>query len=356
LKITGTEFTSVAVPFVKEMEVLNHGDDALAAVPKVIVKVYTDEGLTGLGETERGFSEELIQKGSLMLIGKDPLAINLQDIGLPSGLNHVFEQALHDIVGKALKVPVHKLLGGAYRSDVPVSAWSPHHGHGNPDKTAVIAKLAVDMGFNVIKLKARYWDIVETVEAIAKTAGPDFGIVVDPNTQFRHPSIAIKLARKLNGYNIICFEDPVPKWDLDWYVLMRRKIDIPLALHISGTDVVNAIKMNACDFINTGGTMHEFKKYAGIAELAGIPVWHGSGNDLGIMEMSYVHACAAAKNATLTSDIFAEFCRENDLVIEPINIKNGFANVPDKPGLGIELDEKALKKYQVTKTRVVEGT
>ena len=114
--------------------------------------------------------------------------------------------------------------------------------------------------------------------------------------------------------------------------------------------------MNACDFINTGGTMHEFKKYAGIAELAGIPVWHGSGNDLGIMEMSYVHACAAAKNATLTSDIFAEFCRENDLVIEPINIKNGFANEPDKPGLGIELDEKALKKYQVTKTRVVEGT
>jgi len=353
LKITKVEFTSVKVPFVPLMDVLNRGENALASIPKFIVQVYTDEGIVGIGETPRGIPEEHMQNAAPLLLGKNPLEVNLQNLGLPHGMDTAFEHVVHDIVGKALKIPVYKLLGGAYRSDIPVSAWSPHHGEGNPEKTAAIAKLAAERGFNVIKLKARPWDIVETAQAIEEAAGSDMGIVVDPNTVFGLPSVAVKLARKLEKHNIVCFEDPVPKENLKWYVLMRRKIDIPLALHIFGADIINAVKEEACDYINTGGTMHEFKKYAGISEVAGIPVWHGSGVDLGIMEASYVHACAATRNATLTSDIFSEFCRVDDLLAEPIKIKNGFAKVPQKPGLGVELDEKALRRYQAGKTRVV---
>jgi len=326
------------------MEVLN---DHLAKVPKVIIKVHTDEGLVGIGETYRGISEETVRGQFSRIVGKDPLEMNLQELGLPAMLDHVFEQALCDLVGKALKVPVYKLLGGAYRMNVPVSAWSPHHGPKNPEKTAAIAKLAAEMGYDVIKLKARSWDIIETVRAIEKAAGPDMGIVCDPNTQFQQLSTAVKLARKLERHNIVCFEDPVPKGNLYWYILLRRKIDIPLALHIGGTDIINAVKREACDIVNTGGTMHEFRKNAAIAELAGIPVWHGSGNDLGILETSYVHTCAATKNAILTSDIFGEFCREDDLLVDPIEIKNGLAKVPTKPGLGIRIDEKALEKHRI---------
>ncbi|MEM2905420.1 MAG: mandelate racemase/muconate lactonizing enzyme family protein [Candidatus Bathyarchaeia archaeon] len=354
MKITRVEFTSVKVPFVSLMDVLNRGENSLASIPKVIVKVYTDEGVVSFGETGRGVSEEHVQSAAQLLIGKDPLQMNLQSLGLPYGMDHVFEQVIHDLVGKALKVPVYKLLGGAYRSEVPVSAWSPHHGAGNPEKVAAIAKAAVDRGYNVIKLKAyNPADLEETVLAIEKVAGAEMGIVCDPNEIFRYPSVAIKLGRKLAGHNIVCFEDPVPKWNLNWYVLMRQKIDIPLALHVVGTAVMNAVKMDACDIINTGGTMHEFRKYAGIAEVAGIPVWHGSGVDLGLLEASYVHACAATSNATLTSDIFSEFCRVDDLITEPIEIKNGLAKVPQKPGLGVELDEKALEKYRAGKTRVI---
>jgi len=353
VKITKVEFTSIKVPFVPFMDVLNSGENALAAIPKIIVQVHTDEGIVGLGETERGVSEEHLQNAASLLLGRDPLGMNLQSLGLPHGMNAAFEQAVHDIVGKALKVPVYRLLGGVYRGDVPVSAWSPHHGERNPEKTATIAKLAADRGYRVIKLKARPWDIVETVQAIERAVGADMGVVCDPNMAFGLLSVAVKLARKLERHNIVCFEDPVPKGELSWYVLMRQKIDIPIALHIGGIDIINAVKEGACDYINTGGTMHEFKKYAGIAEVAGIPVWHGSGNDLGIMEASYVHACATTRNATLTSDVFGEFCRVDDLLAEPIEIKDGLAKVPQKPGLGVELDEKALRRYQAGKSRVV---
>lgn len=344
LKIKRLETTTVAVPFVSEMEVLN---DHLGRVPKVIIRVHTDDGIVGIGETYRGISEEAVRQQFPKIIGSDPLDMNLQELGLPAMLDHVFEQALSDIVGKALKIPVYKLLGGAYRMEVPVSAWSPHHGPKNPEKTAAIAELAAEMGYNVIKLKARSWDVVETVKAIENVAGTDMAIVCDPNTQFGQPSVAVRLARKLKRYNILCFEDPVPKQNLYWYVLLRQKIDIPLALHIGGVDVISAVKREACDIINTGGTMYEFRKNSAVAELAGIPVWHGSGNDLGILEASYVHACASVKNATLTSDIFSESCREDDLLVEPIKIENGSAKVPTEPGLGVEVDEKALEKYAI---------
>jgi len=350
LRIIKVETTTVTVPFVERMKILN---EYLAKIPKIIMKVYTDEGLIGIAESYRGISEESVITQAKKIIGKNPLEMNLQDLGFPARLNYVFEQAICDLVGKSLKVPVYKLLGGAYRTEVPVSAWSPHHGPKTPEKTAAIAELAAELGYSVIKLKARPWDIVETVEAIEKAAGPEMGIVCDPNTRFNQPSIAVKLARKLEGHNIVCFEDPVPKENLHWYVLLRQKIDIPIALHIGGTDIIRAVKMEACDIINTGGTMYEFKKNAAIAELAGIPVWHGSGNDLGIMEASYLHACAATKNATLTSDIFGEFCRENDLLVEPIEIKNGLAKVPTKPGLGVEIDDSALEKYKIGKTHTV---
>lgn len=119
MKITRLETTTVAVPFVSKMEVLN---DHLARVPKVIIKVHTDEGLVGIGETYRGISEETVRGQFSKIVGNDPLEMNLQELGLPAMLDHVFEQALCDLVGKGLKVPVYKLLGGAYRMNVPVSA------------------------------------------------------------------------------------------------------------------------------------------------------------------------------------------------------------------------------------------
>ena len=76
-----------------------------------------------------------------------------------------------------------------------------------------------------------------------------------------------------------------------------------------------------------------------------VPVWHSSSCDLGIYDAAYTHSCAAAPNCTLPSDILG-YLRKDDLVVTPIEIKDSYAIVPQTPGLGVELDEEAAKKYR----------
>jgi L-alanine-DL-glutamate epimerase-like enolase superfamily enzyme len=112
--------------------------------------------------------------------------------------------------------------------------------------------------------------------------------------------------------------------------------------------MIRAIREDACSAFNTGGNpgMASFVANCYLAEAAGMPVWHGSGNDCGIVDASYLHSCAAAPNCTLPSDILS-FLREDDLIVEPIEIRDSYAIVSDRPGLGVELDEDAVRRYQV---------
>ncbi|MBM3459970.1 MAG: hypothetical protein FJX77_15725 [Armatimonadetes bacterium] len=86
---------------------------------------------------------------------------------------------------------------------------------------------------------------------------------------------------------------------------------------------------------------------AWLAEQAGIRVWHGSGVDLGIRDMAYVHASFAAANCTLPGDMVGNYLREDDLIREPIPIRDGYVDLPERPGLGVELDREALQRYQI---------
>ena len=123
---------------------------------------------------------------------------------------------------------------------------------------------------------------------------------------------------------------------------------MPLALHLnSPAEVKEAVKHEACDWLNVGGPLVSTFKQAAIAEAAGIPAWHGSGVDLGIAEAAYAHVCAASKSITLTSDICGETLRVDDLITEPLAIANGHVRVPEGPGLGVTLDEAAVERYRV---------
>jgi muconate cycloisomerase len=99
--------------------------------------------------------------------------------------------------------------------------------------------------------------------------------------------------------------------------------------------------------LNLGGGMVQFVRNAAIAHAAGIPCWHGSGVDLGIMELSYLHAAAAARNCVLGSDFVGSWTREDDLILEGLHFEDGYAIVPQKPGLGCELDLEAIERYRI---------
>jgi L-alanine-DL-glutamate epimerase-like enolase superfamily enzyme len=149
------------------------------------------------------------------------------------------------------------------------------------------------------------------------------------------------------------FEDPIPKKGLRDDVLaqyryLREKLPFPVALHLGDAkSVLKAVRADAADYLNLGGTMVDFLKCAAIAQAANIPVWHGSGNDLGIMEMSYLHAASVAPNCVLASDFVGSWTRVDDLLVEGLTFENGFTPVPQSPGLGCELDMDALEKYRV---------
>jgi muconate cycloisomerase len=112
--------------------------------------------------------------------------------------------------------------------------------------------------------------------------------------------------------------------------------------------MIEAIRAGACSVFNTGPapSMASFLSNSYLAGAAGIPVWHGSGHELGILDAAMLHSCAASPNCTLPSDILS-YERIDDLIVKPIEIHDSFASVSDLPGLGVELDEDAVRRYQV---------
>lgn len=382
MKITHAEKWQVVVPcregvLEREGRWYDPGLSTFDAVPKWIVRLHTDTGVIGLGESSRGEPEAAIDAGIGALMGQDPRTLPLHRLPLPPQASYAtFEMALFDLLGRAWEVPAYQLLGGARQPHVLVDYWASR---GSPEHTARQAAEGRARGFHGIKFKAALanpnvrrlvptpygtaspgdhsqWaavgeddPVVERTAAVAEACGPDFTITIDPNCRFYEPARALRLARQLAGYNILVLEDPVP-WQnhLDDYVLLRQKCPLPIAMHVTGPEaVLAAIRRNAVDYFNLAGSMADFVKMAWMAEQAGIRCWHGSGVDLGIRDMSYVHASLAAGNCSLPGDIVGNFLREDDLIVDPIPIENGYIPLPTAPGLGVELDEAAVRKYVV---------
>lgn len=325
-----------------------------AEMPKFIYRVQTDVGISGIGESYREVSDEAVRHNIRALLGMNAMKLNLRALPIPFGREYDgFEIAVYDLVGKKLGVPAYQLLGGAYRDRVLMSYWT---GRRTTQDIACIVHKARDAGFHSLKMKCALEDPhLERVQAIRASGGPDFGIVLDPNQRFEHPSFAARLAKSLEPYKIDCFEDPVPRWNLEWYRLLREKTLIPIALHVHAPygqkieELIQAIRLEAVDYFNLGGGLAHFVRMAEVADAAGIPVWHGSEVDLGILDAASLHACAATRNCTLPSDIVGTLVREDDLIVEPLEFSGGFARVPQAPGLGITLDDAALERYTIEK-------
>ena len=335
---------------------------------KHIIELHSDDGFVGLGETWKGTPDRAVRAAAEFLLGKDPTRLSLQYLELPhdsTAVNardlgamvavrpvdhnpsiHAFEVALADLVGQAHGVPIHQLLGGAVRDRVLVHYWS---GRLPPEALAHVAREGQQLGFGGIKIKCVLEDPnVERVQAIYEACGPDFRISLDPNQRFRSIGDTLALAEALADYPIEVFEDPLPKDDLRAYAELRRHLSIPLALHMERPDdVLEAIRLGAADVFNLRGTMSTVHRLGYMAEVADMAIWRGSGLDLGILDASYAHVCAATPSCTLGSDIIGQFMREDDLIVEPLTYENGHVLVPQGPGLGVVLDRDALARYAV---------
>ena len=350
LTVTGVDVSKVVVPMREDSTTDPETAESsrFDLVPKIIMEIRTDSGITGIGETGRGEDEAGVSRNAEFLKGKKVLDLNLNRLDLPSKAGYAaYEMALYDIVGKAFGWPVYKLLGGLAQRKVLVGYWT---GRRTPTGMKRVAERAVAGKFTSVKTKCKQGDpVVETAEVLAKYA-PGIKYIVDPNTRYKSYADFLAVAKPLDKIgNCLVFEDPFDKSDYEGYRKLRREVKTHVALHLGNPQaMIRGIKEEACSIFNTGGNpgMAGFVANSYLAGAAGIPVWHGSGNDCGIVDASYLHSCAAAANCTMPSDILS-FLREDDLIVEPIPIQDSYATVSDKPGLGVDLDKDAIRKYRV---------
>ena len=349
LTITQVDVFRVVVPMKPDStaEPALAESDRFDLVPKAILKVHTDSGIVGIGESGRGEDFAGIQRNAETLRGKRVFDLNLTRLELPSAAGYAaYEMALYDAVGKAVGWPVSKLLGGLLQSKVLVGYWT---GRKTPEGMHRVAERALAGKFTCIKTKCKQGDpIVEAVEMVAKVA-PGIKVIVDPNTRYDGLKAFLPVAKALDRVgNMLVFEDPFDKSDYAGYRELRKQVKTHVALHLGDPKaMIRGIREQACSVFNTAGNpgMADFVANCYLAAAAEMPVWHGSGNDLGIIDASYVHSCAAAPNCSLPSDVLS-YLREDDLIVQPIEIKDSYATVPSGPGLGVDLDEDALKKYR----------
>lgn len=343
----------------------------------IFIKISTDEGIEGWGEMISGTKTDTVVAGAYELgkriIGRNPFEIERiwQELhrsffrGGPINGTIVsgIEMALWDIKGKALNVPVYELLGGAARDRIMVYSWI---GGDRPDD---VAKEAIDRrnrGFKAIKMNAteelHYVDshdkiqaVVDRVKAIREAVGEDFGIAVDFHGRVHKPMAKV-LAKALEPYNLMFLEEVVLPENEESFREVANHTSTPLSTGerlYTRWEFKNMLKEGAIDIIQPDvalcGGILETRKIAAMAEAFDVAVApHAPYGPIALAATLQVDVC--------TPNVFIQeqslgihYNKGFDLLDfvknkEIFQYKDGFLEIPTKPGLGIEIDEEMVEK------------
>jgi muconate cycloisomerase len=323
-------------------------------LPKCILELYLDNGAVGLGELYRDHDWRIVEDISKRLLGTSLGELSRQKLPIALCREYDgFECAIWDAFAKLHSLPLVDLLGGPVQPEVRVGAWS---GHRKSEEIKPLAARFAGTGYDCIKFKCDLEnDVVAWCQSIADEA-PQMQVILDPNERWDTPAQTRRRIDELSEVgNVLCLEDPIPRWMLDDYAKLRQFSAIPIVLHVSLPyiyhgqrvhDAIRALRLAAVDGFNFNGGLVGFQQLDRIAWAAGLPCWHGSEIDLGILEAMYLHQCAAAPSCTWPSDIFGRLIREHDLLTKPLDLRPPVARIPSGAGLGVELDRDAMRHYQ----------
>lgn len=326
-------------------------------LPKLVIKMELSNGIIGWGECYRDHNWQVVSDIINVLLGTDIRTLTLQKLPFNFCREYDgFECAIYDAYAKAHNMRVVDLLGGPVQDKVRVGAWSSHR---RIEEIGDLAKKFADQGYDCIKFKTDLEDDVKGWCESIKAAAPNMEVILDPNERWLYPGEVRKRADALAEVgNVLCLEDPIPRWMLSEYALLRQYSSVPIVLHVSLPyilhgqrikDAIQAIQAKAVDGYNFNGGLANFQRLDHIATAAGLPCWHGSEIDLGILEAMYLHSAAAAASCIWPSDIFGRMIRTHDLLKTPLHFEPPYAHLPEGKGLGIEVDEDALAHFQVSK-------
>jgi galactonate dehydratase len=342
----------------------------------VFVKVYTDEGIDGVGEATLEYKEKALA-GAVehiedYLLGKSPLDIELHwhniyrdaywrgGAVLMSALSAV-EQALWDITGKLLKVPVYSLLGGKCRERVKIYVNGWFSGAKTPQEFAAKAKETVKRGVKAMKwdpFGSAYMNIsneeldhaIECISAVRDAVGSGIDLLIEGHGRFNVPS-AIKISREIESFKPLFFEEPVPPDNMDALAEVRRKSPVSVAAGeriYTRYSYKDLFEKRAVDYIQPdishGGGIMELKKIAAMAEAYYIPF--APHNPSGpVANAATLQLAACTTNFLILEIMSGDVSWRSEITNEALNYEDGYIQIPDKPGLGIELNEKAAVEH-----------
>jgi galactonate dehydratase len=342
----------------------------------VFVKVHTDEGIHGIGEAYSAGPDDAtaatVHHFEEWLVGQDPTriehlwALMYQGIRFPGGsvVNSAIsgiEHALWDINGKRLGVPVYQLLGGPCRDRIRV--YQSPRGSTPEELAADAVRLIETYGYTAVKIgpqgpgsDARPFSevlrgAVARIAAVRQAVGEDIDIAVDPHAKIFEPTNAIAMAGALAPYRPLFFEEPLRPENVDALARVAAQTRVPIAtgemlytkFAFRELLVKQAADVLQPDVCCAGGIL-ECKKIAAMAEAFYVNL--APHNPMGPVATAVnVHVAAAIPNFLILEYHPDDAPPRRDLIDEPMQLRNGYLELPTRPGLGIELNEDAFEKY-----------
>jgi galactonate dehydratase len=340
------------------------------------VKVLTDAGIYGFGEAYSVGPDEAtvatIKDFKGWLLGKDPRNVEYlwatmyNFTRFPGGavINAAIsgiEHALWDIAGKAAGLPVYMLLGGKCRDRVRVYQSA---GGRTPAQLAESAKaLIAKYGYTAIKMaphppgsQSMPYNAVtraagQRAEAVRSAVGPDIDLAFDAHATLFEPIRAAQMAEALKPAHPYFLEEPIRMENMDAMQTLKQRMQIPLATGeclYTKHDFRQLLSKQAADIVQpdvclAGGIM-ELKKIAAIAEAHYVVV--APHNPMGpLATMVNVHFAACTPNFLILEYHPDDESPRKDLIKDPILVKNGYLEIPNKPGWGYEVNEEAFRRY-----------
>ncbi len=347
----------------------------------VIVRVHTDDGLVGLGETGLWAYPRLVFEAvndlAEYFVGKDAGLIehHFQAVTRDTHFSgpilfaalSAIDVALWDILGQATGKPLHALLGGACRNKVKVFA---NITGASVAEHAERAKAAVAAGYTSVRTmpflpdweketaSAYIASALEIVSAVREAVGYgiDLGVEIHRNLS---PDEAVILGRELEPLRLLYYEDPVPPESLDALRYVASHVDIPIAFgershsltqfkELLDTEAVSMIRPD----VSLAGGITQCRKIAAYAEASFVGIFpHLMGSPVNVA--AFVHFAASIPNFVVMESPAPSLA---DIIETPWVVENGYLTVPDGPGLGVRLREGALERHPYSPHRINAAT
>jgi glucarate dehydratase len=365
MRITDLQLWVVNVPFTSAFQ---SSFDRRRGTTRTLLKLDTDAGVSGWGETFRGTpTAKLIEQYRELIVGSDPADLNRLTAKLrmtPFFYGYLgyaaiagIEMACLDITSRSAGTSLAKMLGGRVRDVVPVSGLVTPGLVADGTRAADLPKALADAsvalreerGFDVLKLKGSS-DARRDVAAVSEVRRrlPDVGLRIDPNAAWSVDT-SIWAARRLVPLDLQYLEDPCA--GLTGMARVRQSVDIPLCTNMCVVrleDVAPGIQLNAVDVIH--GDVHKWggvgavRRLAAICNAFGLGMNLHSGGELGISTACHLQLAAATPEIAYAIDSMYYLLRD-DVVEQPFDVKDGVLTVPGGVGLGVDVDLEKVRFY-----------